>query len=90
MYKKDFIAAVAKDTKLAKKDVAKVVDSIADTIVKAMKKDDIIQWKGLGTFKIVVRSARICRDLRTGKQVKVPARKVVAFKKGTLLNDIKR
>ena len=90
MYKKDFIAVVAKDTKLAKKDVAKVVDSIADTIVKAMKKDDIIQWKGLGTFKLVQRSARVYHNLGNGKAVKVPARKVPAFKMGTTLKTIRK
>ena len=45
MYKKELIAVVAKGTKLTKKDVAKVVDTLADTIVKAMKKDDVVQWK---------------------------------------------
>ena len=90
MYKKELVTVVAKGTKLSKKDVAKVVDNIADTIVKAMKKDDIVQWKGLGTFKLVQRSARVCHNMRTGKAYKVPARKVVAFKKGTTLNAIKK
>ena len=35
-------------------------------------------------------AARMCRAPRTGKQVKIPARKAVTFKKGTLLNNIKR
>ena len=90
MYKKELVAIVAKGTKLSKKDVTKVVDNLADTIVKAMKKDDIVQWKGLGTFKLVQRSARVCHNPLTGKPIKVPARKVPAFKMGTTLKTIKK
>ena len=90
MYKKELVATVAKGTKLSKKDVAKVVDSIADVVVKALKKDDIVQWKGLGTFKLVQRSARVCHNPRNGKVIKVPPRKVPAFKMGTTLKTIKK
>ena len=55
-----------------------------------MKKDDIVQWKGLGTFKLVQRSARVCHNPLTGKPIKVPARKVPAFKMGTTLKTIKK
>ncbi|MBN2613860.1 MAG: HU family DNA-binding protein, partial [Bacteroidales bacterium] len=40
---------------------------------------------GFGSFSVVQRSARTGRNPQTGKEIKIPAKKVVKFKPGAEL-----
>ena len=42
---------------------------------------------GFGSFEVVQRKAREGRDPRTGKPIKIPAKKVVKFKAGSTLSS---
>ena len=41
----------------------------------------------IGSFKVVERAARTCRNPRTGEEITVPARKVVKFTPSKKLKD---
>lgn len=41
----------------------------------------------IGSFKVVERAARTCRNPRTGEEISVPARKVVKFTLSKKLKD---
>jgi DNA-binding protein HU-beta len=42
---------------------------------------------GFGTFSVATRSKREGRNPRTGKKIKIPAKKVVKFKVGKTLSE---
>lgn len=87
MTKTEFIAIIAKDAGLSKKDAEKALAATLDGIKKALKKGDKVQFVGFGTFETRKRAARKVRNPRTGETKKVAATKVPAFKPGKALKE---
>ena len=87
MNKTELIDAVAKDAGLTKTDAAKAIAAITDSISTALKKDDSVTLIGFGTFKTSKRAARTGRNPRTGKEIKIAARKAPVFTAGKALKD---
>nr|WP_245958028.1 HU family DNA-binding protein [Psittacicella melopsittaci] len=50
-----------------------------DTIRDKLQKSETVKLSSFGTFSIVQKSARPGRNLRTGEEVEISARKVVRF-----------
>lgn len=82
MTKKDIILKVSDETNLKQIDVKKVVQKTLDCIVEALIREEKIELRNFGVFKIKQRKGRIGRNPRTGQVVPVPPRKVVVFKPG--------
>ena len=55
----------------------------------ALKKSDKISLIGFGTFSVTDRKARVGHNPRTGKSIKIPAKKVVKFKPGAAFAKMK-
>jgi len=85
MNKGELVDVVAKDAGISKAVAGKVLNSIIDTVTKALKKGDKVSLVGFGTFSIVNRKARKGRNPQTGKEIEIPAKKVVKFKVGANL-----
>lgn len=85
MTKQDFIEAIVKKTKLSKKDVAEVVNTGIDVITTNIKKGVVLT--GFGTFTVSKRKARMGRNPKTGKTIKISAMKVPRFKAGKALKQ---
>ena len=81
MNKADLIVMVSKDTKLSKAAAEKAVNSVLNNIKKGTKKGGV-QLIGFGNFSVGKRKARTGRNPQTGKEIKIPASKVVKFKAG--------
>jgi nucleoid DNA-binding protein len=64
-----------------------VVETVIDTIVKSLKKEEEVSIAGLGIFTVKNRKARQARNPRTGAAVNVPAMKVPKFKAAKALKD---
>lgn len=91
MNKAELIDAIASGAKLTKADAAKALDATIEAISKALKKGDRIQLIGFGSFSVSKRSARTGRNPQTGKEIKIPAKKVVKFKAGSeLANSVNK
>ena len=71
---------IAEGTGLTKTDTAAVVDGFIETAVEALERENHIEIRGFGTFKIVERAPRIGRNPRTGAEVKIAGRKAPTFK----------
>jgi DNA-binding protein HU-beta len=80
MNKVELIAAVAEKAGMTKVDARKAIDSILDVTKAELKKDGKIALVGFGTLLVTKRPARQGRNPRTGKNIKIPAKKVVKFK----------
>jgi DNA-binding protein HU-beta len=77
---------VAKET-CTKAEAANAVNLVFDSIAKALKKGDSVTLVGFGTFLVRKRKARIGRNPQTGKEIKIAAKKVPAFKPGKELKN---
>jgi DNA-binding protein HU-beta len=88
MNKADLIDAIASGASLTKADAKKALDAFIKTTTTALKKGDRVALVGFGSFSIAKRSARTGRNPQTGKEIKIPAKKVVKFKAGSELADV--
>ncbi len=86
MNKAELIDAIASDAKITKADAGRALDSFMLTVGKALKKGDRVGLVGFGSFSVTKRAARIGRNPQTGKEIKIPAKKVVKFKAGAELS----
>jgi DNA-binding protein HU-beta len=87
MTKPEFVAAVAQSADTSKAEAERIINASLDTIAEALKKGDSVQFVGFGTFEVRERQARTGINPKTKEQIKIPAKKAVAFKVGKKLKD---
>ena len=87
MNKTEFIAAVAENADISKKDAEKANKAFADVVTEELKKGEKVQLVGFGTFEVSERAAREGRNPQTGKTMKIAACKAPKFKAGKALKD---
>jgi len=78
---------VSNDTNLTQIDVKKIVQRTLDTIVESLERNETVELRNFGVFKVKSRRGRIGRNPRTGQEVSVPEKKVVVFKPGLILKQ---
>jgi len=71
----------------SKKKAEEAVTCVLDTITKTLKKGQSVTLVGFGTFSVGRRKARIGRNPQTGKEIKIPAKKVPKFSPGKALKN---
>ncbi|MBI4430254.1 MAG: integration host factor subunit beta [Candidatus Omnitrophica bacterium] len=87
MTKKDIVMKVSNDTNLTQIDVKKIVQRTLDTIVESLERNETVELRNFGVFKVKSRRGRIGRNPRTGQEVSVPEKRVVVFKPGLILKQ---
>ncbi|MGA2735336.1 MAG: HU family DNA-binding protein [Syntrophobacteraceae bacterium] len=87
MTKAELVAKIASEVGLTKSQAEKALDGFISTVSGALSGGDKITLVGFGTFSVAARSAREGRNPRTGKKIKIPAKKVVKFKAGKTLSE---
>jgi len=85
MNKGELIESIATAAKITKADAGRALDATIESISKSLKKGDRVALVGFGSFAVAKRAARIGRNPQTGKEIKIPAKKVVKFKAGAEL-----
>ena len=80
MNKVELINAIAEKAGMTKVDARKAIDAIMDVTKAELKKDGKIALVGFGTLSVNKRPARQGRNPKTGKTIKIAAKKVVKFK----------
>jgi DNA-binding protein HU-beta len=79
MTKKDLVDRIAAGAGIKKNQAEKAIDSFVEAVKEAMKTGDKVTMAGFGTFSVAARKARTGRNPRTGKEIKIDARKVPKF-----------
>lgn len=87
MNKTELILAISERTDLSRADAKMALDAIMDITTETLARGDKIALSGFGAFYVSKKTARIGRNFRTGAPVKIPAKKVAAFKPGSELNS---
>jgi DNA-binding protein HU-beta len=87
MNKADLVEAVFTKQGGTKKSAEEAVETVFDTITKALAKGDEVAISGFGTFLSKKRQARTARNPRTGEAVQVPEMQVPKFRAGKGLKE---
>ncbi len=82
MTKKDIVLKITDLTGIKQVDVKRIVQKTFDVIVESLIRNEKVELRNFGVFKLKERRARFGRNPRTGESVPVPPRKVVVFKPG--------
>src|SRR5215210_5513052 len=88
MTKADLVEEVAKVTELTRKDSEVIVDTLFESVIKALKTGDKLEVRGFGSFRVRQRNSRVGRNPKTGEKVEVPAKRVPYFKPSKELKDL--
>ena len=86
--KSELVEAIASSADISKAAAGRALDAITDSITSALKEGDQVSLVGFGTFLVKERAARTGRNPQTGKEITIPAKKVVKFKAGSDLADV--
>jgi integration host factor subunit beta len=88
MTKAELIDEVARVVEMSRKDSEVIVESIFDSIVRALRTGEKIEIRGFGSFRTRQRQPRIGRNPKTGTRVEVPAKRIPFFKPSKELKDL--
>jgi DNA-binding protein HU-beta len=86
--KLDIINEVVNKTGVTKTKAETAVETVFDSMKKALAAGDRIELRGFGVFNVRPRKTGIGRNPRTGAEVNIPPGKAVRFKPGKELQSI--
>ncbi len=88
MIKLDIINEVVARTGITKTRAEMAVETVFDSMKKALAQNDRIELRGFGVFNVKPRKTGIGRNPRTGQEVSIPPGKAVRFKPGKELQSL--
>ena len=88
MTKADLIDEVSRAVEMTRKDSESIVETVFDSVVRALRRDEKIEIRGFGSFRTRQRKPRTGRNPKTGEKVEVPAKKIPFFKPSKELKDL--
>src|SRR5258708_38301416 len=88
MTKADLIDEVSRVVEMTRKDSEVIVETIFDSIVKALRASDKIEIRGFGSFRTRQRNPRGGRNPKPGARVEVPSKRGPYFKPSTGVKDL--
>ena len=86
--KLDIINEVVSKTGITKSKAEAAVETVFESMKKALATGDRIELRGFGVFNVRPRKTGIGRNPRTGAEVNIPPGKAVRFKPGKELQSI--
>lgn len=88
MTKSELIQRIAaRHHDLRPREVEQTVKLIIERITQSLEKGDRVEVRGFGSFSLRYREARIGRNPKTGKQVKVQGKSIPYFRAGKELRE---
>lgn len=87
MTKAELVNLIAEKGEYSKKDAEKALSAVTGAITDSLIKGEKVSLVGFGTFEVKDRKAKEAINPATKEKIKVPAKKVPAFKAGKALKD---
>ena len=87
MTKTQLVRHLAEKHELSNKQVAALIDYIAEVAIKETKKNGVFVVPGLGRLVKSNRKARVGRNPQTGQAINIPAKTVVKFRVAKAVKD---
>jgi DNA-binding protein HU-beta len=85
--KSQLIDQIAAGADISKAAAGRSLDAIIEAITDALQNGEQVSLVGFGSFEVRERAARTGRNPQTGKEIKIAAAKVPAFRAGKALKD---
>jgi DNA-binding protein HU-beta len=86
--KLDIVNEVVSRTGITKTRAEIAVETVFDSLKKALAGGDRIELRGFGVFNVKARKTGVGRNPRTGQEVDIPPGKAVRFKPGKELQAL--
>jgi len=87
MTQAQLVRSIAESCQLSNKAAKQILDTLAATAIKEVKKSGAFVVPGLGKLVRVERKARIGRNPATGETINIPAKKVVKYRVTKAVKD---
>jgi integration host factor subunit beta len=87
MTKADLVELVAETADVPRKQADELVQVVLEAIIVALHRDEKVELRGFGSFRIRQRGERTGRNPKTGTQVHVPPKRIPYFKPGKHLRE---
>ncbi|MFW5722243.1 MAG: HU family DNA-binding protein [Desulfohalobiaceae bacterium] len=87
MTKADLISKMADKANLTKANAERALNAFLESVEETLVSEGKLTLTGFGTFAVENRKSRKGRNPQTGKEITIPASKVVKFRPGKLLKD---
>ena len=88
MTKTQLVRHVAEKHSLSNKQVAELIEYLADVAIRETKKNGVFVIPGLGRLVKSARKARMGRNPQTGEAIKIAAKTVVKFRVAKAVKDV--
>jgi len=88
LIKLDIVTEIVNRTGITKTKAEVAVETVFESMKKALARGDRIELRGFGVFNVKPRKTGIGRNPRTGEEVNIPPGKAVRFKPGKELQGI--
>jgi DNA-binding protein HU-beta len=87
MTQTELVKLLAANCDVSNKVAKEMLENLAQTAVKEVKKTGVFALPGLGKLVRVDRKARVGRNPATGEAINIPAKKVVKFRVAKAVKD---
>jgi len=87
MIKNDIALAIEKNSEFNRAKSLLIVDAILHTLKESLTKNQKIEIRGFGSFRVVDKKTGYGRDIRRKKQIKIEKGKRIKFRSGQELKN---
>ena len=87
MTQSQIIQRLADENEISRKNAKALMESLAETAIREVKKNGVFVVPGIGRLVRVDRKARVGRNPATGETIKIPAKKTVKFRVAKAAKD---
>ena len=85
--KKDLVDRISKSTETSRSTVKVVIQCFLGEIIAELAKDNRLEFRDFGVFKVKERAARTAQNPKTMEPVHVPPKRTTKFKMGRSMKE---
>ena len=85
--KKDLVDRISKSTEATRSTVKVVIQCFLDEITAELAKNNRLEFRDFGVFKVNERAARTAQNPKTLEPVHVPPKRTAKFKMGRIMKE---
>jgi nucleoid DNA-binding protein len=85
--KKEMAKTIADKVGITQLQTQEIIQRVFDGITETLVQEGRIEFRNFGVFEVKKRKPRMARNPKTGESVSVPAKLVVTFKPGLVMEE---
>lgn len=86
MTKRELAIRISNETTLTQLAVKEVIQKLLDYIIESLEKNETVELRNFGVFRVRTRKARLGRNPnKPAQEVRIPAKRVPDFKPGRIM-----